>query len=242
MALNTAFTLSAWVDDTTTGESTVVSADYRINDASWLAMTASDGAFNSAIEAVTATLAGGLPTGVHQLCVRGIDAAGNESTPACTLLAVYDPSAGFVTGGGWIDSPAGAYVPDTTLTGRANFGFVAKYKKGANVPTGQTNFQFQTAELHFHSDTLDWLVVSGAKAQFKGTGTINGQGNYGFKLTAIDAALTNSSDTDLFRIKIWNRNNGDAVVYDNELAVDDGADPTTAIGGGSIVIHKPKGK
>ena len=27
------------------------------------------------------------------------------------LIVVYDPSGGFVTGGGWINSPAGAYVP-----------------------------------------------------------------------------------------------------------------------------------
>src|SRR5207248_3436906 len=34
-------------------------------------------------------------------------------------VVVYDPSAGFVTGGGWIASPAGAYAADPTLTGKA---------------------------------------------------------------------------------------------------------------------------
>ena len=42
------------------------------------------------------------------------------------MVVVYDPSAGFVTGGGWIDSPAGAYTADPSLTGKANFGFVSK--------------------------------------------------------------------------------------------------------------------
>jgi hypothetical protein len=42
---------------------------------------------------------------------------------------------------------------------------------------------------------------------------------------------------DLFRIKIWDKDNGDMVVYDNELSGADDTDPTTAIGGGSIVIH-----
>ena len=60
------------------------------------------------------------------------------------MAVVYDPSAGFVTGGGWIDSPAGAYVADPSLTGKAIFGFVAKYKKGANVPDGTTQFVFQS--------------------------------------------------------------------------------------------------
>jgi hypothetical protein len=59
-------------------------------------------------------------------------------------------------------------------------------------------------------------------------------------LSAVDAALTPSSDVDLFRIKIWDRDSGDAVVYDNMMGTDENADPTTAIGGGSIVIHKGK--
>lgn len=44
-------------------------------------------------------------------------------------------------------------------------------------------------------------------------------------------------DPDTFRIKIWDKDNSDVVVYDNEISTDDDADPTTVIGGGSIVIH-----
>jgi hypothetical protein len=96
------------------------------------------------------------------------------------------------------------------------------------------------ADLNFHSDTYQWLVVAGPKAQFKGTGTIHGAGNYGFMLIAIDAALTPSTEVDKFRIKIWDRDNGEAIVYDNQMDAPDDADPTTVIGGGSIVIHKAK--
>ena len=32
-----------------------------------------------------------------------------DSEPATTMVVVYDLTGGFVTGGGWIDSPAGAY-------------------------------------------------------------------------------------------------------------------------------------
>ena len=56
-------------------------------------------------------------------------------------------------------------------------------------------------------------------------------------LSAIDAKLTPSTDVDLFRIKIWDEDT-EEVVYDNLLGADDDADPTTAIGGGNIVIHK----
>ncbi len=158
------------------------------------------------------------------------------------FVVVYDPNGGFVTGGGWIDSPEGAYVPDPSQTGKASFGFVSKYKKGQSTPDGNTTFQFKAADLKFKSTSYDWMVIAGKKAQFKGSGTINGSGNYGFMLTAIDAALTPSTDVDLFRIKIWDKDNNDTAVYDNQLGASDGSDPTTAIGGGSIVIHDGKKK
>ena len=143
-----------------------------------------------------------------------------------------------MTGGGWINSPEGAYAADPSLTGKANFGFVSKYKKGAKVPTGQTEFNFNVADLNFHSDSYEWLVVANHKAKYKGVGTINGSGNYGFMLSAIDEELTPSTDVDLFRIKIWDKDDNDAVVYDNQMDAADDADPTTAIGGGNIKIHK----
>jgi hypothetical protein len=155
------------------------------------------------------------------------------------MVVVYDPNGGFVTGGGWINSPAGAYTPNPALAGKANFGFVSKYQNGANVPTGNTEFQFKAGNLNFRSASYDWLVVAGARAQFKGTGTINGGGNYGFMLTAIDGQINGGGGVDKFRIKIWDKNNGDAIVYDNQIGSPDGADPSTALGGGGIVIHKP---
>lgn len=159
-----------------------------------------------------------------------------EGLPA--MVVIYDPEKGFVTGGGWIDSPAGAFVGDATLVGKANFGFVSKYQKGAAIPTGQTEFQFKVANFNFHSTSYDWLVVAGAKAQYKGVGNINGSGNYGFMLTAIDGRINGGGGVDKFRIKIWDKNNGDAIVYDNHIGAPDNSDPTTALGGGSVVIQK----
>jgi len=175
--------------------------------------------------------------GVYTIRLTIVDAAGASAGASFDYVVVYDPEGGFVTGGGWINSPAGAYAPDPTLSGRANFGFVSKYKKGADVPTGNTEFQFKVANLNFRSESYDWLVVAGAKAQYKGTGTINGAGSYGFMLTAIDGQVNGGGGVDKFRIKIWDKGTGQ-VVYDNQMGADDKADPTTAIGGGSIVIHK----
>ena len=78
----------------------------------------------------------------------------------------------------------------------------------------------------------DWLVVSGTKAQYKGTGTVNGAAGYSFMITVVDGS------PDKFRMKVWNTATS-AVVYDNKLgATDTFADaPTQDIAGGSIVIH-----
>ncbi len=150
------------------------------------------------------------------------------------FVVVYDPSAGFVTGGGWINSPAGAYVADASLTGKANFGFVAKYKRGQSTPDGNTQFQFRAGDLNFHSTSYNWLVVAGANAKFKGMGTINGQGSYYFMITATDGNLLGGGQSDGFRIKIWDAG---GVIYDNMMGQLDNSNSTLNLGGGSIVIH-----
>ncbi len=114
-------------------------------------------------------------------------------------------------------------------TGKANFGFVSKYNKKSSVPTGSTEFVFKAGDLNFHSTSYDWMLVTGSNyAKFKGSGTVNGEGDYRFKLWAGD------DDPDTFRIKIWveDEDSNETVIYDN------GDDQE--IGGGSIVIHTKK--
>jgi PKD repeat protein len=160
--------------------------------------------------------------GIFDVCLTVNDGYASSDN-ICTIAVVYDPAGGFVTGGGWINSPLGAYAADLTLSGKASFGFVAKYKKGANVPDGNTEFQFKAGDFNFHSTSYQWLVVAGNKAQFKGEGTINGQGTYKFMIWADD----DSPDT--FHIKIWEGENEDTPIYDSDVQ---------NLGGGSIVVHK----
>ena len=133
---------------------------------------------------------------------------------------------------------------DPSLTGKANFGFVSKYQNGAKTPTGNTEFQFHNGNLNFKSSVYDWLVVSGARAQFKGDGTINGQPGYKFLLTAVDGSLNGGGGTDRFRIKIMQTSTS-TVVYDNMLdfgTLEGDANVSldnstyTVLGGGSIQI------
>ncbi|MBE0610857.1 MAG: hypothetical protein IH609_15865 [Dehalococcoidia bacterium] len=175
--------------------------------------------------------------GVYTVTVTVKDSLGQSGSTTLQYIVVYDPSAGFVTGGGWFNSPLGAYAPDPLLAGKATFGFVSRYNKGANTPTGNTEFQFKAGNLNFSSTSYEWLVVAGSKAQFRGRGTINGQGDYAFFVTAIDGDSDGGKKPDKFRIRIWDRLNG-GLVYDNQLNAPDDAEPTTVLGGGSIVIHK----
>jgi hypothetical protein len=152
------------------------------------------------------------------------------------MVVIYDPEGGFVTGGGWYWSSPGGYIGDPELEGKASFGFVSKYHKGAAVPKGNTEFRFKAADMDFHSTAYDWLVIAGPRAQFKGTGTINGEGDYAFMLTVIDGDLPGGDGVDRIRMKIWDKGT-DTVVYDTNAGTDDDNDPLTPLGGGEIKIH-----
>jgi len=188
----------------------------------------------------------GTCTGSHQYAAAGVYEVTFTITGSCSASGtgvfqfdvIYDANGGFVTGGGWINSPAGAYAANTSLTGKATFGFVSKYVHGSTVPTGNTEFDFHTASFDFKSASYNWLVISGAKARYHGTGQVNGTGSFGFELTAWDGDVSGGGGVDKFRLKVWDQNQGNAVVYDNQMNASDGSDPTTALGGGDIVIHK----
>ena len=100
------------------------------------------------------------------------------------------------------------------------------YQKGATTPTGNTEFQFRAGGLTFRSTSYQWLVVPGARAQYKGQGEIAGAtGSCGFLITAIDGALAGCGP-DRFRIKLWDIAAGD-VVDDNQMGQLEDADAAT---------------
>jgi putative Ig domain-containing protein len=153
---------------------------------------------------------------------------------------VFDPDGEFVTGSGKIMSPPGAYAGNTALTGKAEFGFQAKYRKRSLIPTGDMTFTIDSAKpkVKFKSTSYDWLFVAGAKAQLKGSGTLNGAGDYTFLLTMTDGGKPDGGGVDRFRIKIVDKTTR-AVVYDNVPGAPDGLDDANpqAIIEGKIQIH-----
>jgi hypothetical protein len=156
-------------------------------------------------------------------------------------------------------SPLGAYTANPALTGKAKFGFTSKYENGKTIPTGKTEFSFKAAKFKFKSTVYEWLVISGHKAQYKGSGTVKVHptnhggdddcendghwhdvtGDYSFTLTATDGSVSGGGGVDKFRIKIVNKATN-TVTYDNRLGVSDDmdtADPQE-ISGGKITIKK----
>lgn len=178
--------------------------------------------------------------GIYTVRVTVSDGDGGVDSETVAIVVV-DPGAGFVTGGGTIDSPAGAVMAEPSLAGRASFGVVAKYHKHGSVPAGNVELGLHPKGFRFRSTAFEWLVVAGDRAQLRGTGTVDGGGSYGFLLTVRDDG-SGLGSADALRLKVWNRLAGDALVYDNNPGAPDDidtADPLP-VATGSIVVHRGK--
>lgn len=237
--------ITAPVDPVKLGVSVAVTAtftDTNASDTHTALWDWGDGTTSAGI--VTESAGSGTVTGAKTYAATGVYTVKLTVTDNTSLfgesvyeyVVIYDPNGGFVTGGGWIVSPAGALVAEPTATGRATFGFVSKYVKGKSVPDGETRFQFRAGDFDFESVSYEWLVISGARAQYKGAGVVNGIGGYKFILTAIDGQKSGGGGTDKFRIKITDA--AGHVVYDNKPGQPDSSNDLTALGGGNIQIQK----
>lgn len=85
--INTSVTITANVDDTTTANINIKSAEFSVNSGAWTEMTAVDGAFDSPTEAVTATFTA-TPLGTYDVCVQATDVADLAGDPVCASLTV----------------------------------------------------------------------------------------------------------------------------------------------------------
>jgi PKD repeat protein len=121
-----------------------------------------------------------------------------------------------VTGGGcWIKSPENPVK-------KANFGFVAKQKEGEPFPSGNLQYIDHDTGMKLHSDSIDFISVSGTTATFNGTATIDGTGGYRFNVTVVDNGEPGDEDT--FAIEVTE----DGILY---------YEAGSTLGGGNIQIH-----
>lgn len=116
-----AVTLTAVIDDTTSGNHPIAAAEYSADGgATWAPMAASDGAFDVAQETVTATVTVPSTPGDITLCVRGIDNLGNTGAESCATLTVNDNN--LLTNGSFELDVDGNHIPD---------GWFARHFQGA---------------------------------------------------------------------------------------------------------------
>ena len=105
---------------------------------------------------------------------------------ATSVLAVFDPSLGNVTGGGWLMHNGV----------RANFGFNVKYQKNNGNAQGQVLFieHRPTGDVVVKSNALSTLSIAGHTAIILGKATVGGVGNNQFRLIVTDNGEPGSSD------------------------------------------------
>lgn len=133
---------------------------------------------------------------------------------------------GMATGGGWFFAEDTGGIGNVTPGGKATFGFVAKQSDGTS--TGELEFQYKTDNLNLKSTSYDWATIAAGQAMFEGTGTINGSGEYKFRVRAVDGDRLGTG-TDRFEIRIWTGT--DAFDAPTHRAEGD-------LAGGQIVVHK----
>ncbi len=184
---NTEVTLTATVDDTTTGGSEIIAADYSVASGAWVLMSASDGAFDSPKEAVKAALT--FPqVGTYQVCVRGTDMQGNTASSNCITVNVTGGGGGTNTAP--ILDPIGDQTVEEgkllslTITASDIDGDKLSFT-ASGLPTG--------ASLTDHGDgtaTLAW------------TPQLSQVGNYPVTITVTDDGLPPKSDSKQIMIKV----------------------------------------
>jgi hypothetical protein len=166
---------------------------------------------------------------------NGVTSYANTQGDLEAIVVIYDPNGGYTNGGGWFPSPAGALTSDPTSTGKASYGFSMNYYKNATNPKGETQFEFKVGDFEYNALNFDYLVISNAFAQFKGTGKIiGGQSGINFIMNVVDGEL-DGTGIDKIRMKIYNKNNG-RIYYDNMPGASDVVMPDQAVGTDSYVM------
>jgi hypothetical protein len=126
----------------------------------------------------------------YEYAVAAYDIYGNYSglsTPVTVATVSAVPEIIAVTGGGWVTQPDG---------GKKSFIVGMKYVKNRpGKPLGQFQFEDRALGLKLRCNLWDWFTVDeqGLVATFKGSGTVNGVGNFDFLVKAEDNSGTDGA-------------------------------------------------
>jgi hypothetical protein len=162
--------------------------------------------------------------GFYTIGVTVLDDDGGSATSGSAIV-IYNPAAGSISGGGFIDAGSG----------RKTFVNI-DVRYGSTIPTGRFAIHGSPLILDLASSSFEYLVVSGSSATFRGAGTLSDGTSVGFLVSALDGKSAGTK-VDLIRLKVWNVATGQ-VIYDTDPGVAETAAPTTVLAGGNVTLHQ----
>ncbi len=162
--------------------------------------------------------------GIYTLTLTITDEAGETTTDSFEYAVMYDPAGQKIKG-------TVKVVDETTSM---HLSVNVKPDKKTGVPKGHVRFNPDGSGFAdgFDATEITYLLIFGDWAIVTGTGTIDGAGEYGFLVSALDQS--DEGGIDAFRVLIWN---DVGVVFDSQPGDDSIATPTTVPTHGDIKIR-----
>lgn len=132
-----------------------------------------------------------------------------------------------IEGSGWINSKPGTYLPDPTVQGLLNFQMNVHNTNDLSSAKGVVKIKFPEADINLTGNSLEFILIENETITIRGEGKNKGRGKFGFLVNALD----NNYAADQIKITVWDKLDGDRIIYDNlEL---------TELAGGFINIIQP---
>ena len=168
--------------------------------------------------------------GIYTVRATVSDEDGGTSAPAYYRdVIVYDPAGASVMGSGF-------YSGDGQGKTKTHFAFNASFASGASSPNGSVRLWIPGGQLNFEATAVEMLVAAGNRAQFWGTGTLNGAAAR-FRITVVDGDAAGAKRTaDAIRVELWNA--AGAPLYDTQSGAAQDAPALTPVEGGNIQIRR----
>jgi PKD repeat protein len=197
-------------------------ADTHTATISWGDGTTSEVNAGSATEA-SATHAYGAAGFYTVIVTVRDDDGGATQAQSPTTVTVFDPAAGRLSGAGRIEKGRDG----------VGFGFDVGYGRSGKL---EGRFGIISRDLVVESESLEYLVVSGAQGTFRGAGRLRDGTPVGFFVSGRDGRVARERD-DKVRIKVWSLATN-AVLYDTEPGVAELAPPATVVSGGQVMLRR----
>lgn len=124
-------------------------------------------------------------------------------------------SRGIILANGWMNSNEGFYLPNPSAKGNLIFSINLWNRFNSGKPAGSVFLNFRNANFKFRSSECEWLLIENSTATILGKGKVNGNGNYGFLITAQSEIEGLECSHGGMNIVIWDIDDGERIIYDN---------------------------